>query len=110
MPMGGMPEDGEEDDAPDDDGDREDDFEDQEEDDEEEEEVPLPVEDEDDSGEVDIDDETLPLVSPDLVMGTKHCISHFLELILAGGVTAYGFGSTRKKKKEIDELKKGKRG
>ena len=76
----------------------------------EEDEVPLPVEDEEDTEIEDIEDDPLPMSSPDLIVGAKHCITHFLELILAGGVTAYGFGSTRKQKKEIDDLKKGKRG
>ena len=50
------------------------------------------------------------MVSPEIAVGAKHCVTHFLELILAGGVSAYGIGSTRKQKKEINELKKGKRG
>ena len=78
---------------------------------EEEEEVPpLAVEEEDEQEVIDIEDDTTPLASPEVVAGAKHCITHFLSLILAGGTAAYGVGSTRKDKKEIDELKKGKRG
>ncbi|WP_300773346.1 hypothetical protein [uncultured Acetatifactor sp.] len=76
----------------------------------EDEDVPLPVEEDEEPEMEDLEDDTVPLSSPDLVVGAKHCITHFLELILAGGVTAYGFGSTRKQKKEIDDLKRGKRG
>lgn len=78
---------------------------------EDEEDVPpLAVTDEDEAGYVDIDEESLPLVSPEIAIGAKHCVTHILEYILAGGVTAYGIGSSRKQKKEINELKKGKRG
>lgn len=78
---------------------------------EDEEDVPpLAVADEEETGYVDIDDESLPLVSPEIAIGTKHCVTHILEYILAGGVTAYGVGNSRKQKKEIKELKKGKRG
>lgn len=78
--------------------------------DNEEEVPPLAVEDEEETGSVDIEDETAPLASPGVIEGTKHCIFHFLELILAGGTAAYGVGSTRKDKKKIDDLKNGKRG
>lgn len=104
--MGGLGDEDEEE-TPDADGDEEDDAVDV---DSEEEDVPLPVDEEEESDLEDIEDEDLPMSSSDVIMGAKHCITHFLELILAGGVTAYGFGSTRKQKKEIDDLKKGKRG
>ncbi len=78
---------------------------------EDEEDVPpLAVTDEEEAEYVDIDEESLPLVSPEIAISAKHCVTHILEYILAGGVTAYGIGSTRKQKKEINELKKGKRG
>ena len=50
-------------------------------------------------------DDEVPLDNTDLSKGVKHCILHFLELLLAavmGGVYA---GSTRKQKKEIAKLK-----
>ncbi len=79
-------------------------------DEEEEETPPLAVEAEEEEETVEIEDEEQPLASPSVIAGAKHCIFHFLELILAGGTAAYGVGSGRKEKKKIDELKKGKRG
>ena len=78
---------------------------------EEEQTPPLAVEEEEEPEEtVEIDEPEQPLASPSVIAGAKHCIFHFLELILAGGTAAYGVGSGRKDKKKIDELKKGKRG
>ncbi|MCM1025987.1 MAG: hypothetical protein NC432_06100 [Roseburia sp.] len=76
----------------------------------EEEVPPLAVENEEDTESIDIEEETAPLASAGVIEGAKHCVFHFLELILAGGTAAYGVGSTRKDKKKINDLKNGKRG
>ncbi|MCI9220364.1 MAG: hypothetical protein HFH94_11610 [Lachnospiraceae bacterium] len=55
---------------------------------------------------VELEDDITPLASPTVVEGAKHCIFHFLELILAGGTAAYGAGTNRKDRKKIKELKK----
>ena len=76
-------------------------------------EVPLAVmdvEDElqesDEQGLTPIEDEETPLANKDLVESVRHCILHFIELILAAIMGGTYIGSTRKQKKEIAALKK----
>jgi hypothetical protein len=53
-----------------------------------------------------IEDEETPLANMNLTASVKHCILHFIELILAAILGGAYVGSTRKQKKEIAEIKK----
>lgn len=53
-----------------------------------------------------IEDEDTPLANMNLPHAIRHCILHIIELILAAIMGGVYVGSTRKKKKEIAELKK----
>ncbi len=81
----------------------------------EDEEVPLAVmdieddiEDEitDDQELFEVENEEVPLANTGIIENVHHCITHFIELIIAGVLSLYYVGSTKKEKKEITGLKK----
>lgn len=53
-----------------------------------------------------VDDE-VPLDNMNLAQNVKHCILHFVELLLAAAVGGTYIASTRKQKREIAKLKDG---
>ena len=53
-----------------------------------------------------ITDEETPLDNMNLAESVRHCILHFIELILAAIMGGAYIGSTRKQKKEIADIKK----
>ena len=54
---------------------------------------------------IESEDGEVPLADTNLVESAKHCILHFLEMLLAGGLFLYNAGSTKKQKKELAELR-----
>ncbi len=51
-------------------------------------------------------DEETPLDNMNLAESVRHCILHFIELILAAIMGGAYIGSTRKQKKEIADIRK----
>lgn len=54
-----------------------------------------------------VQDEEVPLDNTNLAQSVKHCVLHFMELLMAAVVGGAYIGSTRKQKREIAKMKKG---